>query len=252
MPKRMRWVTSMSPLRVSTDAAPGGGLGAAGGLGVDPSCTRALAWRPATRRRRAEQERRCGRRAARGYTSTRRVDAIGCGACRNARHAVRLVCERRRRACARHQPQRIVAMPQLNPYLSFDGTCAQAMKYYERVLGAKLEALITYAQMPMGDQPVPASHADRIMHAYLVHPEFTLMAGDAPPGVPYAGIQGVMLTLTYATADEARRVFNAFADGGKVNMPLGETFWAETFGMVVDRFGTPWGINGGMKPRAQG
>jgi PhnB protein len=47
-------------------------------------------------------------------------------------------------------------------------------------------------------------------------------------------------------------VFNAFADGGKVNMPLGETQWAETFGMVVDRFGTPWGINGGMKPRSQG
>lgn len=140
-------------------------------------------------------------------------------------------------------------MPQLNAYLSFDGTCAQAMKYYERVLDGNLDALITYGQAPACDQPVPPSHADRIMHAYLVHKDFALMAGDTPPGVPYAGMQGVMLALTYPTAEEARRVFAALADGGKVQMPLGETFWAETFGMVVDRFGTPWGVNGGMKPR---
>ena len=141
-------------------------------------------------------------------------------------------------------------MPQLNAYLSFDGTCAQAMKYYERVLGAKLEALITYAQAPQtGDAPCPPSHSDRIMHAYLVHKDFALMAGDTPPGMPYAGIQGVMLALSYETADEGRRIFNALADGGTVNMPLTETFWAETFGMVIDRFGTPWGVNGGMKPR---
>lgn len=138
-------------------------------------------------------------------------------------------------------------MPELNPYLSFDGTCKQAMKFYEQVLGAKLEALITYGEMPQGDQPVPPSHAGRVMHAYLVGPGFTLMAGDAPPGAKYAGIQGVMLTLTYPTAAEGKRVFNALADGGAVTMPLQETFWAEAFGMVSDKFGVPWGVNGGMK-----
>ena len=56
-----------------------------------------------------------------------------------------------------------------------------------------------------------------------------------------------MMTLTYPTADESRRVFNALAEGGKISMPLGETFWAEAFGIVVDRFGTPWGVNGGSK-----
>lgn len=142
-------------------------------------------------------------------------------------------------------------MPQLNAYLSFDGTCTQAMKYYERVLGAKLEALITYGQTPMGERPVPPSHADRVMHAYLVHPDFALMAGDTPPGVPHAGMQGIMLTLTYPTADEGRRVFAALAEGGTIRMPLGETFWADSFGMVIDRFGTPWGVNGGMKERPQ-
>jgi PhnB protein len=138
-------------------------------------------------------------------------------------------------------------MPQLNAYLSYDGNCAEAMKFYAKVLGAKVEALITYAQMP-GEQPAPPSHAGKIMHAYLVHPDFSLMAGDVPPGVRYEGINGVMMTLTYPTAAEGKRVFEALADGGKITMPLVETFWADVFGMVTDRFGTPWGVNGGPKP----
>lgn len=139
---------------------------------------------------------------------------------------------------------------QLCAYMSYDGDCADAMKFYAQVLGAKLEALITYGDMP-GEMPVPAEHANRVMHAYLVHPDFALMAGDAPPGVPFAGIQGCMLAITYPTVAEATRVFNALADGGKVTMALGETFWADTFGMVTDRFGTPWGINGGPREMAQ-
>jgi PhnB protein len=139
-------------------------------------------------------------------------------------------------------------MPQLHAYLSFDGNCADAMKFYAEVLGARLEALITYADVP-GAADLSATDAQRIMHAYLVHPEFSLMAGDTPPGVPYQGVNGVMLALTYPTAAEGQRVFAALAAGGKINMPLGETFWADTFGMVVDRFGVPWGVNGG--PRAQ-
>ncbi len=139
---------------------------------------------------------------------------------------------------------------QLCAYLSYNGDCADAMQFYAQVLGAKLEALITYGQMP-GEMPVPPGHADRVMHAYLVHPDFAIMAGDAPPGVPHAGIQGCMLAITYPTVAEATRVFNALAEGGKVGMPLAETFWADTFGMVTDRFGTPWGINGGPREMGQ-
>jgi PhnB protein len=141
-------------------------------------------------------------------------------------------------------------MPQLAAYLSYDGNCAEAMRFYAKVLGAKVQTLITYGQAPMGDQPGPPEHADRIMHAHLVHKDFSLMAGDAPPGVPYQGIVGAMMALSYPKAEEGRRVFDALADGGTVTMPLAETFWAETFGMVTDRFGTPWGVNGGMKPMA--
>ena len=153
-------------------------------------------------------------------------------------------------------------MPQLNAYLSFDGNCAEAMTFYAQVLGAKLEALIRFGDMPadpgnggtdIAGAPTPAmsaADAKRIMHAYLVHPEFSLMAGDTPHGMPYTAIQGVMLALSFPTVAEATRVFQALADQGKVQMPLGETFWAQAFGMVTDRFGTPWGINGGPKPMA--
>ncbi|MFN0184066.1 MAG: VOC family protein [Aquabacterium sp.] len=85
------------------------------------------------------------------------------------------------------------------------------------------------------------------MHANLTHPDFALMAGDTPPGVPFEGMKGVMMTLTYDSAAEARRVFDKLAADGTVTMPLAETFWAETFGMVTDRFGTGWGVNGGSK-----
>ena len=137
-------------------------------------------------------------------------------------------------------------MPQLCAYLSFNGDCADAMRFYADLLGAKLEALLTYGQMP-GGEPVPPEHADKIMHAYLVHPDFALMAGDAMPGVPFDGMKGVMLAITYPTAAEAERIYKALADGGSVQMPLGETFWADRFGMVTDRFGTAWAVNG--RPR---
>ncbi|MGL4230145.1 MAG: DUF6596 domain-containing protein [Casimicrobium sp.] len=67
---------------------------------------------------------------------------------------------------------------------------------------------------------------------------------DSPPGMPYEGIKGIMLTLTYPTVSEATSVFNALAESGKITMPLSPTFWAKTFGMVTDRFGVSWGING--------
>lgn len=138
-------------------------------------------------------------------------------------------------------------MPQLAAYLSFDGNCAEAMKFYERVLGAKLEALITFADVPGDPNPPTGPDAKRIMHAYLTHPDFALMAGDAPPGIPYEGVKGVMLALTYDQVADAKRVFDALAQGGSIQMPPGETFWADFFGMCTDRYGTPWGVNGGSK-----
>jgi PhnB protein len=78
------------------------------------------------------------------------------------------------------------------------------------------------------------------------------MAGDAPPGMPFDGMKGVMMTLTYPTVAEALRVFATFSDGGTVRMPLGEAFWVECFGMFTDRYGTAWAINGGTPKMGPG
>ena len=135
-------------------------------------------------------------------------------------------------------------MPQLDAYLFFDGTCADAMRFYEHTLGGKLEMMMNHAQAPDAGQLPPGS-ADRIMHARLVVDGRVLMASDSMVGQPYAGMKGFSLSLVYPTVAEAKRVFDALAAGGKVTMPLDETFWVEAFGMLVDRFGTPWMINGG-------
>ncbi|HET9316702.1 MAG TPA: VOC family protein [Vicinamibacteria bacterium] len=133
-------------------------------------------------------------------------------------------------------------MPTLDAYLTFDGTCAEAMRFYERTLGGKLETLMTHAESPMADQVPPASR-DRILHARLVVDGRHLMASDSPAGQPYEGMHGFSLSLDYGDVAEARRVFDALADGGRVNMPLQKVFWADLFGMLVDRYGTPWMVN---------
>jgi PhnB protein len=135
-------------------------------------------------------------------------------------------------------------MHQLNTYLFFDGNCADAMRFYERTLGGKL-SLMTHAESPMAAQTPPGS-ADKIMHARLDFDGGMLMASDWMAGQPYGGMKGFSLSLIYPTAAEARRMFDTLAQGGQVTMPMDKTFWAEAFGMLVDSFGTPWMVNGGM------
>ena len=135
-------------------------------------------------------------------------------------------------------------MLQLDTYLFFDGNCADAMRFYERTLGGKLQ-LMTHGDSPMAAQTPPGS-ANRIMHARLELDGRLLMASDSMVGQPYEGMKGFSLSLIYPTVAEAQRIFAALADGGQVTMPIAKTFWAEAFGMLVDRFGTPWMVNGGM------
>ena len=136
-------------------------------------------------------------------------------------------------------------MPQPIPYLAFDGNCAEAMRFYAKVLDGQL-SMMSFGQSPMAHQ-TPKEALNRIMHARLaLGGNGSLFAGDCPPGMPYQGIHGVSITLNYDAVPQAERVFKALADGGKVTMPFGPTFWAKGFGMVTDRFACPWIINGEM------
>jgi len=139
-------------------------------------------------------------------------------------------------------------MTQAIAYLGFDGNCADAMRFYEQALGGKLEVLMSGADSTMAEQ-MPKEFRHRIMHARLALPGGGLLyAGDTPGNVPYEGIKGVSITVDYATVAEAERVFDALAAGGRVTMPMQEAFWAKRFGMLVDRFGTPWIVNGEPVP----
>jgi PhnB protein len=135
-------------------------------------------------------------------------------------------------------------MPQPIPYLSFNGNCKEAMQFYETALLGKLQAMLTFGETPMADQ-CAAAELDQICHASLAFNDGGMLyAGDCTKGMPYEGIKGVSITLNYLTIDEATRAFAALGVGGTVMTPMQPAFWAKTFGMVADRFGIPWVING--------
>ncbi len=111
--------------------------------------------------------------------------------------------------------------------------------------------MMSYADMPpmpagdtgCADGPPPSG--DGIMHACLSLPGGAMLfAGDAPPGMPFDGMKGVMLALQYDTVAQAETIFRTLGNGGKVTMPLAPAFWSKTFGMLTDRFGVSWAING--------
>jgi len=130
-----------------------------------------------------------------------------------------------------------------NPYLTFGGNCAEAFKYYERVLGGKLVAMITHADMPAEAQAqTPPEWKNKIMHARLVLGDNVLMGSDAPPD-HFQKPQGFDVSIQADDPKEAERIFAALADNGTVRMPIQETFWATRFGMLTDKFGIPWMIN---------
>ena len=95
------------------------------------------------------------------------------------------------------------------------------------------------------DSGMPDSFADRVIHARIRFADGSLLyGGDTPVGMPYDGTRGVNITMNYPTVDEAERVWNALIEGGTVEMPFAPMFWARKAGMLVDRFGIAWSING--------
>ena len=129
----------------------------------------------------------------------------------------------------------------IEPYLMFDGCCEDAFKFYESVLPGKIEMMMTYGEAPEECPSAPETR-DKIMHACLVVGDQRLMGSDSPPQYREKP-QGFAVSINVEDAGEAERIFNALAEGGSVTMPIGETFWAIRFGMLVDRFGTPWMVN---------
>ena len=131
----------------------------------------------------------------------------------------------------------------LNPYLTFNGQCEAAFKFYEKCLRGKIVMMLTYGESPLSKQTPPEWH-QKILHATLACGEHILQGADVLPK-DYRTPQGLSVMLNVDLPEEADRIFHALADNGTVQIPLQESFWASRFGMLTDQFGTPWMLNCG-------
>ena len=129
----------------------------------------------------------------------------------------------------------------IQPYLFFDGQTDEALAFYRRVLGAEVLMLMRFNESPDPPPPgmVPPGSENKVMHACMRIGDSEVMASDGMcAGKP--AFEGVSLSLDVSSEAEADRLFNALAEGGQVQMPIGKTFFSPRFGMVADRFGVSW------------
>src|ERR1044071_1288692 len=133
----------------------------------------------------------------------------------------------------------------VQPYLSFEGRAQEAIDFYKSALGAKVDAIMHFKDAPPEMNTSPESK-DKVMHSAFHIGDTQIMATDGQCSGK-ATFSGITLTLNATSNGEAEKLFNALAQGGKVNMPMSETFFAHRFGMVADKFGVGWMV---LNPKA--
>ncbi|HVY30552.1 MAG TPA: VOC family protein [Polyangiaceae bacterium] len=135
-----------------------------------------------------------------------------------------------------------MAIRQINPYLNFDGDAAKAAKLYESALGAKIEHLSRFGDMPGSD--AKPEDKDRVLHATLRFGEAgAIMMSDIQPGMAHTPGTNNFVCLDFDDEAEMGKKFDALAAGGTVLMPLNDTFWGARFGMLLDAHGIRWMFN---------
>jgi PhnB protein len=128
----------------------------------------------------------------------------------------------------------------IRPYLAFAGNCREAFTRYQEILGGEL-VVLGFADAPAdAGPPPPGTSPDAVMHAALMTGDDVLMGADDPSGNFKGDVHGMCVAMSFASIDDAKRVFDGLADGGMMQQPLAETFFSPGFGMCIDRFGTPW------------
>jgi PhnB protein len=133
----------------------------------------------------------------------------------------------------------------LNTYLNYGGNCAEAFRFYEQYLGGKITMLMTHAESPTPNPNIPADWKNAVLHAHLTLGETELFGADIPG---YQPMRSAYLSLTVDSVKEAERIYKLLSDAGQIFMPMAETFFAERFAMLRDRFGTSWMI---LHPKPQ-
>lgn len=137
----------------------------------------------------------------------------------------------------------IMQKASIDPYIFYGGCCEEALEFYKKALGAEVQILMRFNESPepTPEGMLPAGFENKVMHATFMVGSNRFMASDgcgddAKPG-------GFRLSIQLDGAEEAERIFKGLAEGGKVDMPLGKTFWSPCFGMVTDPFGIGWMVN---------
>jgi PhnB protein len=130
-------------------------------------------------------------------------------------------------------------------YLMFGGNCEEAVEFYRKAIGANVEMMLRFKESPEPPPPgmMPPNWENKIMHTSFRVGNTMVMASDGCGAADKKGFTGFSLSLAVPTEAEADKYFNALAAGGKINMPLGKTFWSPRFGMLEDKFGIGWMIN---------
>lgn len=134
-------------------------------------------------------------------------------------------------------------MTKIEPYVTLNGRCEEALEFYKGALGAKVEMVMRFSESPepMPEGMLPPGYESKIMHSSFLVGESRVMASDGcGDGKP---IHGVSLSISVAEESHADKAFDALAQGGQVTMPLTKTFWSPKFGMVTDKFGVSWMVS---------
>ncbi len=131
-----------------------------------------------------------------------------------------------------------------NPYLMYPGTCEEALNFYKQSLGAEIKSTMTYENAPM---PVGDDYKKKIMHSIFTLGTTHFMASDGMPNQPHQLGTNVHLSLNFTDVADMDKKFHTLSNGGKITMPLQDTFWGARFGMLTDKFGINWMFNCELK-----
>lgn len=144
----------------------------------------------------------------------------------------------------------MMTTPYVEPYLHLAGRCEEALEFYQRTLGAEPVMVMRFKESPEpSPMPLPEGWDEKIMHCGFKIGSSLIMASDGCGGGEAPG--GFSLSLTMPDEEAAKQVFEALAEGGKITMPPGRTFWSPCFGMVADRFGVHWMVTVPMEEGGQ-
>jgi len=139
-------------------------------------------------------------------------------------------------------------MTTVNVYLNFDGNCEQAFNFYKSVFGGDFPYIGRYKDMPPqeGGKAFPEDQGNRIMHVSLPISKETMLMGSDTGGewaADYKQGNNFSISINTDNREEADRLFKALSQGGRVTMPMNDTFWGDYFGMFTDKFGVNWMVS---------